>query len=57
MDANKLDECSECGAMVDRMAKHRQWHDALNAVAPGLQAELQRLKDANPPAKVWVHRR
>lgn len=53
---SNLDECLECGAMVDRMAKHRRWHEALNRVAPGLQAELKRLTEEERnerPARIW----
>lgn len=43
MSGNELEECLLCGAMVDRMARHRRWHDALERMVPGLEAEVERL--------------
>ncbi|MFI6331912.1 hypothetical protein ACIBBG_26840 [Micromonospora chersina] len=51
MSNDDLTECLTCGAMVDRMAKHRRWHEALERMVPGLTAELERLdrRSSTPP--------
>ncbi|MFC0504959.1 hypothetical protein [Micromonospora costi] len=40
---DELDECGQCGAAVLSIAKHRRWHEALNQVAPGIDAIMERI--------------
>ncbi|MEU4831092.1 hypothetical protein [Streptosporangium sp. NPDC023615] len=34
--------CRTCGAMVEHPGRHREWHEALERLVPGLGAELER---------------
>ena len=36
MSSEDLTECLRCGAMVDRMAKHRRWHQQLEGTSEPL---------------------
>ncbi|WP_433256290.1 hypothetical protein ACQPYK_17000 [Streptosporangium sp. CA-135522] len=33
--------CRTCGAMVEHPGRHREWHEALERLVPGLEAELR----------------
>jgi len=55
-DDRDVQECRECGAMVDRMGKHRLWQEALNRLVPGLpavRARREQARRAAPPPNVW----
>lgn len=40
MGQDELDRCLKCGAAVEQMPKHREWHEMLERLVPGL-AEAQ----------------
>lgn len=54
--ADELDECMKCGAAVFSMAKHRRWHEALDQVAPGMDAAMERILQEQQ-AKAYPARR
>ncbi|NJP33763.1 hypothetical protein [Micromonospora thermarum] len=37
--------CLKCGALVENAAQHRRWHEALERVAPGVEAEVRRIRE------------
>lgn len=37
------EECSDCGAVVSSMSKHRQWHDKVARRLRDLESETQRV--------------
>ncbi len=34
--------CRTCGAVVEHPGRHREWHEILERLVPGLDAELDR---------------
>lgn len=44
-------ECLKCGAAVIGYAKHRSWHEALEKLLPGLDAERERISEAKRPGR------
>ncbi|MER7206319.1 hypothetical protein [Streptosporangium sp. NPDC000239] len=34
--------CRTCGALVEHPGRHREWHEVLERLVPGLGAELDR---------------
>ena len=41
----ELDECRICGAMVDRMSRHKRWHQDLDKKLKAMQGEIDDLED------------
>ncbi|GIH92910.1 hypothetical protein ACFFMN_01925 [Planobispora siamensis] len=41
--------CRTCGAMVEHPGRHREWHEALERLVPGLAAELEKTQGNGQP--------
>ncbi|WP_165781337.1 hypothetical protein [Streptosporangium minutum] len=41
--------CRTCGVMVEHPGRHREWHEALERLVPGLEAELERVQGSGEP--------
>jgi hypothetical protein len=55
MTINPLPLCRTCGAMVEHPGRHREWHEALERLVPGLGAELERSHGLEDPGHGHDH--
>ncbi|WP_449062496.1 hypothetical protein [Planomonospora algeriensis] len=55
MTINPLPLCRTCGAMVEHPGRHREWHEALERLVPGLGAELERSHGIEDPGHGHDH--
>ncbi|GAA3068984.1 hypothetical protein [Streptosporangium carneum] len=41
--------CRTCGTVVEHPGRHREWHEALERLLPGLEAELNGVPGTERP--------
>ncbi|MFC4060627.1 hypothetical protein ACFOWE_20175 [Planomonospora corallina] len=51
MTSNPQPLCRTCGSMVEHPGRHREWHEALERLVPGLEAELERFRGDDDPGQ------
>lgn len=45
MSTDNTHDCIKCGAVVKNNASHKTWHEALEKLMPGLEAERERITE------------